>query len=194
MNSRYPVTARHPQHHMNYREYNCHSSQLSPALSLAADLLDLPSSFVKNVYEDFKKEHQLCSKDIEENKKTHLDPKTSKKGKLNLASPALHPEMISLLAAVAEMSVEKGYKPLNWLDKDSPVTVMYCLNASDRHKQKVKLGIDYNTEEKKLDGTPVSQQVMHLAQSAYNDLMAALLLLKKGDKADDRAFKDGELK
>lgn len=128
------------------------------------------------------------------NKAAKLDPATSKKGKLKLASPALHPEMISLLAEVAELSIEKGYEPLNWLKEDSAVTVSYCLNAGDRHRQKAKLGFDRNTEEKHLDGTPTEIQPLHLAQSAYNDLMAALLILKKGNKADDRMFKNGELK
>lgn len=122
-----------------------------------------------------------------------LDPKKSKEGKLKLASNALHPEFITLLAEVAEMSVEKGYTPLNWLEKDSPVSVTYCLNAAERHRQQAKLGIDRNTEEKTLDGDPTKLQPMHLAQSAYNDLMAALLILKRPE-ADDRVFRDGELK
>lgn len=125
--------------------------------------------------------------------KTKLDPKKSKEGKLKLASSALHPEMITLLAQVAELSVEKGYEPLNWIKDESEVTVMYCLNASERHKQKAKLGIDINDEEKTLDGEPTKIQPLHLAQSAYNDLMAALLILHKSS-ADDRMFKDGKLK
>lgn len=124
---------------------------------------------------------------------TVLNPTLSKKGKLALASPALHPLFLQLLAEVAVMSEEKGYEPLNYLRDDSPVTISYLLNAAERHKQKVKLGIDINNEERKMDGTPTSITPMHLACSAYNDLMAAVLLLKR-PAADDRLFKDGELK
>lgn len=122
-----------------------------------------------------------------------LDPTTSKIGKLALASHALHPYFLTLLAEVAEMSVEKGYEPLNWLKNDSPVTVMYCLNAAERHQQKAKLGIDYNTEEKTLNGDSTNMKPFHLACAAYNNLMAALIILKN-PKKDDRIFKNGELK
>lgn len=124
---------------------------------------------------------------------SNLDPKKSKEGKLALASTALHPKMLTLLAEVAELSVEKGYPPLNWIQEGSPVTVMYCLNAGERHSQKAKLGIDYNDEERDMNGNPCKTKPMHLAQDAYNKLMAAILLLERPE-ADDRVWKDGELK
>jgi len=122
-----------------------------------------------------------------------LDPMQSKKGKLPLASSALHPKFLELLAEVAEMSIEKGYRPLNWVLEDSPVTLMYCLNAAERHANKVKRGFDINSEEKTLQGLPTTNTPLHMAQVAYNYLMAAVLLLEHPDK-DDRVFKDGQLK
>ncbi len=122
-----------------------------------------------------------------------LDPTQSKKGKLALASTALHPKFQELLAEVAELSVEKGYKPLNWIEKDSRVSVMYCLNAAERHAHKVKMGIDRNTEEYRLDGKRCLTTPLHMAQVAYNYLMAAMILLEHPER-DDRAFQEGELK
>lgn len=119
-----------------------------------------------------------------------LDPKKSKEGKLKLCSPALHPRFSDPLVAVSEMSIEKGYAPLNYLDKDSSVTLTYLLAAAKRHIQKVELGIDINTEEVRQDGTACYNQPEELACAAYNLLMASLLL-KTRPEADDRLFKDG---
>lgn len=123
-----------------------------------------------------------------------LDPSKSKDGKVKLCHPALHPDFTDPLIAVAEVSEEKGYEPLNWLDENSPVTVMYCLNAAQRHLKKVLKGIDINTEEKKLDGTPCKTQPSELACAAYNLLMADMLLKEKGSKVDDRMFSNGRRK
>lgn len=124
----------------------------------------------------------------------YLNPKDSKTGKVRVCHPAIHPDFADPLIATAEVSAEKGYKPLNWLDDDSPVTVMYCMEAAQRHFKKALKGIDVNTEEKKLDGTPCKAQPLHLAQAAYNLLMACMLLEVKGDKVDDRLFKNGKRK
>jgi hypothetical protein len=122
-----------------------------------------------------------------------LDPKTSKEGKLKVCSKALHPEFSYPLIAVAEMSIEKGYKPLNWLDKNNKVTMMYLIEAAQRHLDQVKLGIDINTEEKTLDGQPTKNQPFHAAQVAYNMLML-VRQMQEGVAIDDRHFQNGELK
>lgn len=119
-----------------------------------------------------------------------LNPETSKQGKKALCSQALHPELCDPLIDVSEMSIEKGYTPLNYLDKDSKVTVTYCLAAAKRHLQKAEMGIDLNTEELGLDGLPTKIKCQHLAQVAYNALMA-LMILKERPEADDRLFKVG---
>jgi len=121
-----------------------------------------------------------------------LDPKTSKKGKLKVCSKAIHPEFNYPQVDVAEMSIEKGYAPLNWLDPSNKVTTMYLIEAAQRHLDKVKMGVDDNTEERKLDGTP-TRTVKHAAQVAYN--MHMLLLQQKlGVDIDDRMFKNGKVK
>lgn len=53
---------------------------------------------------------------------TYLDPAVSKEGKLNLVSKALHPKFEKMLAIVAALSEEKGYAPLNWLDRSEEHT------------------------------------------------------------------------
>ncbi len=122
----------------------------------------------------------------------NLDPKSSKQGKIKVCSKALHPEFSYPLIDIAEMSIEKGYEPLNWLDPKNGVTALYLIEAAQRHLDKVKLGIDINTEEKKLDGTATSIQPYHAAQVAYNMLML-VLQIKKGVVIDDRVFKQGEV-
>lgn len=124
-----------------------------------------------------------------------LDPEKSKAGKINLCSKALHPQFSYPLVQVSEMSIEKGYEPLNWLQPGHKVTMTYLIGAAQRHLDKVKLGIDINTEEKKLDGTDVSllNQPYHAAQVAYNMLMLVRQILD-GVAIDDRLFKNGELK
>lgn len=121
-----------------------------------------------------------------------LDPKTSKQGKLKVCSHALHPEFSYPLVDVAEMSLERGYAPLNWLNKDNKVTALYLIEAAQRHLDKIKLGIDDNNEEKKLDGSS-TRVVKHAAQVAYNMLML-LMQQDKGVLIDDRIFTNGELK
>ncbi len=123
-----------------------------------------------------------------------LDPKKSKEGKLPLNSPALHPEFCNPLVLVAEMSREKKYEPLNWLDEDSTVTLSYLDGAIMRHLQKAMMGFNKNTEEKTLEGNPTKNQPYHYACVAYNALMACMLLDQKGDKIDDHLFKDGRKK
>lgn len=127
------------------------------------------------------------------NTKEWLDPKKSKKGKLKVCSKALHPEFSNPLIEVAELSLEKGYKPLNWLDTNNKVTVMYLIEAAQRHLDKVKMGIDLNTEEKKLDGSQTINQPLHAAQVAFNMLMLCRQM-QEGVEIDDRLFKDGALK
>lgn len=122
-----------------------------------------------------------------------LDPKISKKDKLKVCSKALHPMFSYPFISVAELSLEKGYKPLNWLEKDSPVTVMYCISAAQRHLDIAKIGIDINREERKIDGSLCENKPLHLAQAAYNLLMACHILNIFPEK-DDRLFKDGEFK
>ncbi len=94
---------------------------------------------------------------------------------------------------MAELSTEKGYEPFNWLNKDNKVTMMYLIEAAQRHLDKLKMGIDINTEEKMLDGTPTKTQPMHGAQVAYNMLML-LRQQKEGIAIDNRMFKNGKLK
>lgn len=122
-----------------------------------------------------------------------LDPKTSKKGKLAVCSKALHPEFSYPLITVAEMSIEKGYKPLNWLDPKNEVTVTYLIEAAQRHLDKVKLGIDVNNDEKTLEGKATKNQPYHAAQVAYNMLML-VTQLQNGVEIDDRLFVEGKLK
>ena len=124
---------------------------------------------------------------------TPLDPKQSKIGKIHLCHKALHPELSYPLVAVAELSTEKGYAPFNWLKPDSAATsISYWLNAAQRHLDKVKMGVDLNTEEFKQDGTSTITQPNHAAQAAYC-LLCLLLLQKQGLAVDDRLFKDGKL-
>lgn len=122
-----------------------------------------------------------------------LDPKKSKEGKLSVCSPAYHPEFHYPLFDVAEMSVEKGYKPLNWLDADTRVTASYLIAAAQRHLDKIKMGVDINTEERALNGEATKFTPYHAAQVAYNMLMYCMLH-QKGTLKDDRLFKDGERK
>lgn len=121
----------------------------------------------------------------------YLDPKKSKEGKLKLCSKALHPEFSYPLVDVAEMSIEKQYEPLNYLDKDTSVTITYLIEAAQRHLDQLKLGIDINDQEKTLDGKPTKTQPHHAAQVAYNMLML-VLQQKKGIDKDDRLFYMGE--
>lgn len=121
-----------------------------------------------------------------------LDPVEAKKGKFPVCSRAYHPELHYPLIIVAEMSLEKGYSPLNWLPQESPVTSMYLINAAQRHLDKVKLGIDLNQEETKMDGTKIEGEIYHAAQAAYNLLMLCMKH-KKNTLIDDRMFKDGEI-
>lgn len=125
-----------------------------------------------------------------EGEESWLDPKKSKKDKLRVCSKALHPEFSYPLIEVAELSLEKGYKPLNWLDKDSKVTVTYLVEAAQRHLDKIKMGIDINTEERALDGAPATNQPWHAAQVAYNMLMLCRQM-EEGVEIDDRLYKDG---
>lgn len=120
-----------------------------------------------------------------------LDPKKSKEGKLRVCSQALHPEFSYPLIDVAEMSIEKGYAPLNWVNFET-VTAIYLIEACQRHLDRVKMGIDVNDQEEKQDGTPC-REVLHMAQVAYNALMYCQKYLNKTLK-DDRLFKDGEIK
>ena len=124
----------------------------------------------------------------------YVNPKDSKKGKQNICNPALHPEFSDPLIVVADMSIEKGYNPLNWLDETSPVTVSYCIAASLRHIKKFQMGFTINNEETTIDGIPTKSQPSHLACAAYNLLMADRILKEKGDTADDRLFKEGKRK
>lgn len=117
----------------------------------------------------------------------------SKKHKQKVSSPALHPEFTLPLVDVAELSMEKGYTPLNWLQLGHQVTITQLLDAAQRHLNKVRLGIDINREEKTLDGNPTKTQCLHAAQVAYNMLMICMQQLK-GYQIDDRMFKDGESK
>src|SRR4051812_8269348 len=96
-------------------------------------------------------------------KKDVLDPKTSKFGKLEVCSKALHPEFTNPLIDVAEMSIEKGYEPMNWLKPGHEVSLSSLLAAAQRHLNMVKMGIDKNDFELKIDGTPC-RTVLHAAQ------------------------------
>lgn len=122
-----------------------------------------------------------------------LDPNKSKKDKFPVCSTALHPEFSYPLVAVAELSIEKGYKPLNWLDKNNNVTVNYLISAAQRHLDLVKLGVDINDQETTLDGKPTKNKPFHAAQVAFNMLMLCLQIQKQVE-INDRLFKDGRLK
>lgn len=126
----------------------------------------------------------------EEGEENFLDPKQSKKNKLRVCSKALHPEFSNPLIDVAEMSLEKGYEPLNWLDPKNHVTTTYLIEAAQRHLDQIKMGIDINTEEKTLSGEYTKNQPYHAAQVAYNCLMLCRQMLE-GVEIDDRLFKDG---
>lgn len=126
-------------------------------------------------------------------KEKKLDPKTSKEGKLKVCSKALHPKLSYPLIAVAELSLEKGYEPLNWLNPENKVTALYLIEAAQRHLDQVKLGIDLNTQERRLDGYYCTNKPYHAAQVAYNMLML-VRQIEEGVLIDDRLFKDGELK
>lgn len=131
------------------------------------------------------------SSSYDEESLSGLNPKKSKEGKLRLCSKALHPEFSYPLINVAEMSIEKGYKPLNWLVRNSPATnASYTIEAAQRHLDKVKLGVDFNTEETKQDGSKIDLEIEHAAQVAYNMLMFCLIK-KKGILNDDRLFRNG---
>lgn len=119
---------------------------------------------------------------------TKLDPKKSKLGKLNLASKALHPRFEEMLAEVAEMSIEKGYEPLNWLDSQNEVTVLKLVSAAKRHEKKFLKGIDTNDEEVTLDGKACTFKPSHLACAAYSLLMAAVLVEEGIKGLDDRVL------
>lgn len=121
-----------------------------------------------------------------------LDPKTSKLNKEIVDSVALHPDFIAELAKVAQVSVEKGYVPFNWLFKDSETRVSTLLAAHARHLRLAKKGINNNTEVK-LDGSEIKIYANHLVYAAYNLLMANQII-KELPTNDDRLFKDGELK
>lgn len=119
---------------------------------------------------------------------TKLDPKKSKLGKLNLASKALHPRFEEMLAEVAEMSIEKGYEPLNWLDPQNEVTVLKLVSAAKRHEKKFLKGININDEEVTLDGYFCTFKPSHLACAAYSLLMAAVLVEEGIKELDDRVL------
>lgn len=122
--------------------------------------------------------------------KMSLDPKTSKKDKKKVSSKAYHPEMHLPLIPVADMSIEKNYEPFNWLDSNNEVTMTYLIDAAQRHLDKIKLGIDINTEEKTPTGERCKNQPYHAACVAYNMLMLCLQM-DKGVAIDDRMFIDG---
>lgn len=117
-----------------------------------------------------------------------LNPKDSKKGKPDLASVALHPDFDELLAQVAEVSVEKGYEPLNWLEPNNEVTVTKLISAARRHENMFRSGHDYN-QETKLGGERCSITAQHLAHAAYSLLMAAVIIKKGITELDDRKTK-----
>lgn len=120
-------------------------------------------------------------------------PQRSKQGKTKVHSEAYHPEMPYPLVTVAEMSIEKGYKPLGYLTEADRPAILQLLEAAQRHLDKFRLGFDINTEEKSRDGNPTVNQPSHLACAAYNLLMIELQM-KQGIAIDDRVFKNGKLK
>lgn len=123
-----------------------------------------------------------------------LDPHISKEGKKKLCSEALHPELWHPLVDVAELSLEKGYEPFNWLEKGKASThLLYWFNAAQRHFDKAKMGFDINDEEKTLSGEPTKTKPAHLAQAAYC-LLTALYLQSQEVCVDERRFKKGKLK
>lgn len=124
----------------------------------------------------------------------YLNPKSSKVGKLELVSRALHPDFEVLLAKVAALSVEKGYQPLNWLDPDNAVTVTKLMAAARRHENKTLKGIDINDEEKTLEGKLCENKTFHLVYAAYSLLMAAVILQEGIKELDDRMFSGGRIK
>ena len=116
-----------------------------------------------------------------------IDPNTSKEGKLRLAE--VHPEFIKILAGVSEVSKEKGYEPLNWIQKDVKCYfVSYLVSAALRHINYFLEGEDFN-QEKKQDGTDVSTRLEHLAHAAYGLLMAVTLQRLGRTDLDDRKLK-----
>lgn len=123
---------------------------------------------------------------------SNLDPAKSKVGKEIVDSQALHPSFVEELAKVAEVSVQKGYEPFNWIKLDSSTRVSTFLQAGQRHLNKAKKGYDTN-HEKRLDGSDITITTHHLVYAAYNLLMAAYKI-KYLPEHDDRLFKDGELK
>lgn len=128
---------------------------------------------------------------LKRKKKEELDPKTSKANKKKVSSKALHPEFHYPLVDVAELSIEKGYSPFNWLKEGHPVTTTYLIDAAQRHLDQIKLGIDVNKKEKKLDGTACTAQPYHAAQVAFNMLILCMQI-EKGVLVDDRLFTQGE--
>ena len=126
----------------------------------------------------------------------YIDSVTSKDNKEKVSSPALHPLFTRTLVTVAELSVEKGYEPLNWLNPDNKVTVIKLLDAAQRHMDLVRMGYDVNDKEVKLDGTPCKTKPTHSAQVSYNTLMVDMILKdpELAAKLDDRIFKNGKLK
>lgn len=152
--------------------------------------------------EDYKKSVNEFCEDLEKQREFHrkreqnksLDPHKSKEGKVKLCSRALHPTLHYPLVDVAELSLEKGYKPFNFLEEGKESTrVMYWVEAAQRHIDKYKMGFTLNKEEKKLDGTSTNIQPHHLAQAAY-DLLCAILVENSEHGQDDRMFKEGKLK
>lgn len=122
-----------------------------------------------------------------------LDPRTSKLGKLNLASPALHPDFEEALARVSQVSIEKGYDPLNWLDPKNSVTVLNLIGAAKRHIRSSVLGYN-NNQESRQDGTKCPTTANHLEHAAYGLLMASVIIRSGLLSLDDRLFIEGELK
>lgn len=168
------MTKKHLQDHY----YNQHAEDVCYNTYIDDDK-EKNEYFTNIKYEDFHRSYSL-------------DPATSKQGKEVVDSEALHPDFVASLAKVAQVSIEKGYAPFNWLEQDSPVRVSTLLQAHARHVRLAKLGFDDN-QEKKLDGTNVSVVAHHLEHAAYNLLMAAKIINDLPDH-DDRKFKNGKLK
>jgi len=124
----------------------------------------------------------------------NLDPGVSKLNKKKVCSKGLHPLFSDPLIAVSELSIEKGYEVFNWLKVgQTKVTTTYLIEAAQRHLDQLKLGIDINDQEKKLDGTSTINKPHHAAQVAYNMLML-ILQQQEGVAIDDRLFKNGQLR
>jgi hypothetical protein len=120
----------------------------------------------------------------------YIDPQQSKKGKLPYAM--IPKEFIEELAKVVQVSIEKGYKPFNWRQKDSQTKLAsYLVSAGLRHTYEWLAGNDLN-EEKKSDGSTCDTRSNHLACAAYNFLMAVTLQCDGRTDLDDR-FKVTEL-